>query len=355
MAFANAVGGTILFGIDEERDANNKPTGIAGQAIGVQTHNADAEIRRVTDIIRNGIEPALPDVTITPIDGFDQGPVISIHIPRSHRGPHMVSFKASPRFFSRVSTGRHPLDIDELRDAFLRSEDLPARIRDFRNRRIQAIDAGETPVPMEPSPLVVLHVVPVDTFGDHNAISFTDLISAGRNMRLVGFSGWNHTINLDGHLTWVPTKGEGPKHALGYLQIFRDGTIEAVDGLEVPPAADTGGSLSPTALEALIVKQLTEYGHHFASLPVGNELAIMVTLLNMQGFRAEPCDRYEERVLDRRIAAIPEVVIASDSASQPVTLKPVLDMLWQACGFSGTPSFPHLPENTEWMNPRRHT
>jgi len=280
VAFANAVGGTMLFGIDEERDAENKPTGIAREAIGIRTPNADAEIRRVTDILRNGIEPGLPNVTISPIDGFPQGPVISIHIPRSHRAPHMVSFKASPRFFSRVSTGRHPLDIDELRDAFLRAEDLPARIRDFRNRRIQALDAGEAPVPMEAGPLVVLHAVPVDTFSDHNAISFAEIIAAGRHMRLVGFSRFDHAINLDGHLTWVPAKGEGPKQSLGYLQVFRDGSMEAVDGLEVPAAEGNDRMLSPTRLEAMIVKQVAEYSRHVASLPVGNALAVMVTLLN---------------------------------------------------------------------------
>jgi hypothetical protein len=355
VAFANAVGGMMLFGIDEERDADNKPTGIARQALGIQTQNADAEIRRVTDIIRNGIEPALPNVTILPVDGFPQGPVISIHIPRSHRAPHMVSFKASPRFFSRVSNGRHPLDMDELRDAFLRAEDLPARIRDFRNRRIQAIDGGEAPVPMEPGPLVVLHVVPVDTFGDHNAIPFADVVAAGRNIRLVRFSRWDYAINLDGHLTWVPTKGDGPKQALGYLQAFRDGAIEVVDGLAVAPASDTGGSLSPAILEATLVEQVMEYSRHSASLPIGNELAIMVTLVNMKGFRAEPSDRHDQRFLDRRIAAIPEVVIDSHKASTPASLKPVLDMLWQACGFSGSPSFPHLPESTEWINPCRGT
>lgn len=353
VAFANAVGGTMLFGIDEERDAENKPTGIAREAIGIRTPNADAEIRRVTDILRNGIEPGLPNVTISPIDGFPQGPVISIHIPRSHRAPHMVSFKASPRFFSRVSTGRHPLDIDELRDAFLRAEAIPARIRDFRSRRVHAIDDGETPVPMEPGPRFVVHIVPLDTFSDPRAVSFSDINRVGQEMRVMRAGGFNRSINLDGPLIWAPVKGGGPRESLSYVQLFRDGAIEAVDGVTLIPAADDhAGTVLPDEIEALVVAQVAEYSRHFASLPLGTQLVIMVTLMNAQGFQVLPHhDRYDERVIDRRILEIPDVVIERDVATSPSTLKPVLDMLWQACGVACSPYF---TDDGEWINPRKN-
>jgi predicted HTH transcriptional regulator len=156
VAFANTMGGMMLFGIDEERDCDGKQTGAPREAIGVEIASADEEIRRITDIIRTGIAPRLPDVAISLADGFPGGPVIAIHIPRSHRSPHMVSFKSSPKFFARVDRSRYALDIDELRDAFLRAEAMPARIRDFRSHRIRAIDSGDTPVPMDAGPLVVL-------------------------------------------------------------------------------------------------------------------------------------------------------------------------------------------------------
>lgn len=350
VAFANAAGGTMLFGIDEERDAEAKPTGIPREAIGVSIQNADAETRRLTDIIRTGIEPRLPGVMISCIDGFPQGPVIAIHIPRSHRAPHMVSFQSSSRFYSRVSTGRHPLDIDEIRDAFLRAEDLPARIRAFRSQRIQALEGGESPVPLDAGPLVVVHIVPVETFSDHNAIPFSDIINAGKAMRLVQFSRFNHAINLDGHLAWVPVKGEGPRQAVGYLQVFRDGSIKAVDGLTIPPATGTDGSVSPRQLEVVIVKQVLDYICHAASLPIGNALAIMVTLLNAKGYGVVPSDRYDARVIDRQVMAIPDGVIERGSLTTPAPLKPIIDMLWQACGVSQSPYF---SDSGEWTDPDR--
>lgn len=349
VAFANTVGGTIYFGIDEERDAEAKQTGAPREAVGLEIANTDEEIRRVTEIIRTGIAPRLPGVTISPVDGFPQGPVIVIQIPRSHRSPHMVSFKASPRFFARVDRSRHPLDIDELRDAFLRAEEMPARVRDFRRRRIHAIDTGETPVPIDDGPLVVLHIVPLDTFSDPRAVSFADIDRAGTVMRLPRFSSFSHAINLDGHLLWVPVKGSGRREAVGYLQVFRDGAIEAVDGVTIVPASgDDSGRVSPDMVEAVIVGLVAEYIRHFAEMPIGNQLAIMVTLMNARGFHVLPRERYDERVIDRHILAIPEVVIERGIAATPATLKPVLDMLWQACGVFSSPYF---TAGGEWTNP----
>lgn len=349
-AFANAIGGTILYGIDEVRDSDGKPTGIPREATGVSIDNSDAEIRRLTEIIRTGISPRLSGVAISSIDGFPQGPVLAIEIPRSHRAPHMVTFQSSSRFYSRVSTGRHPLDIDEIRDAFFRAEDLPARIRAFRSRRIQVLQDGESPVPLDAGPLVVVQIVPLGTFSDHTAIPFSDIISAGKAMRLVGFSSFNHAINLDGHLAWAPVRGAGQKHAVGYLQVFRDGSIEAVDGLAIPPGTEAEGGVSPAVLETLIVRQVLDYARHTASMPIGDSLAIMVTLLNAKGYRVTSSDRYDAHILDRQVIAIPDGVIARDNLTSAAPLKQILDMLWQACGFSHSPYF---SDSGEWTNPGR--
>jgi hypothetical protein len=353
VAFANTIGGMMLFGIDEERDGDGKQTGAPREAVGVEIAAADEEIRRIADIIRTGIAPRLPDVAISLVDGFPCGPVVAIQVPRSHRSPHMVSFKSSPKFFARVDRNRYALDVDELRDAFLRAEAMPARIRDFRSRRISAIDSGETPVPMDAGPLIVLHIVPMDTFSDARAVPFADIDHAARVMRLPRFSGFDHAINLDGHILWVPVKGDGPRQAVAYAQVFRDGAMEAVDGVTILPASsDSGGTVLPDMLEATIVAQVAEYSRIFASMPIGNQLSIMITLMNAKGFHVVPRERYDERVIDRRVLGIPEVVVEREAAAIPATLKPALDMLWQACGF---PCSPHFNAGGEWTNPYRNS
>jgi hypothetical protein len=353
VSFANTVGGVMLFGIDEERDADGKHTGIPKAAVGLEIGSTDEELRRIEDMIRTSITPRLPGVTISQIDGFPKGPVIAIQIPRSHRSPHMVSFNEKLRFYARVDRSRYPLDIDELRDAFLRAEAIPARIRDFRSSRVHAIDAGETPVPMEPGPRFVVHIVPLDTFSDPRAVSFSDINRAGQDMRVMRAGSFNRSINLDGPLIWAPVKGGGPRESLSYVQLFRDAAIEAVDGVTLTPASDErAGTVLPEEIEVLIVAQLAEYSRCFAATPIGTQLVIMVTLMNAAGFHVLPRhDRYDERVIDRRILEIPDVVVQRDVATSPSTLKPVLDMLWQACGVSCSPYF---TDEGEWINPRKN-
>src|SRR5207244_6460197 len=61
-SFANAGGGDLIFGVREKRDAAGKPTGIPEAAVGLAGINADAEKRRLEDMLRAGIDPRIPAV-----------------------------------------------------------------------------------------------------------------------------------------------------------------------------------------------------------------------------------------------------------------------------------------------------
>ena len=144
-AFANASGGDILYGIAEKRDVNKKSTGIPGKLSGLSGINIDAEIRRLQSCIQDGIAPRIPGIQIRPVDEFAE-PVIIIRIPKSWNSPHMVTLKGVSHFYSRNSTGKYQLDIDEIRAAFIASESLAQRIKEFRIDRISKLVADETPV-----------------------------------------------------------------------------------------------------------------------------------------------------------------------------------------------------------------
>src|SRR5579862_4950245 len=53
-SFANAVGGDIVYGVEEERDASGKPTGIPTAARGLKEVNADATILRMQSSALSG-------------------------------------------------------------------------------------------------------------------------------------------------------------------------------------------------------------------------------------------------------------------------------------------------------------
>ncbi len=169
-SFANASGGDIIYGIAEQRDSNGKTTGLPDQAKGLSDINADAEIRRLDSILQDGLDPRISGIRIKAVDGFTDSCIIIIRVPKSWNSPHMVVFKNWSRFFARNSAGKYQLDVTEIRSTFIASESLAERIRQFRADRIAQIIANETPVPLEPSPKIVLHVLPLESFSSGIAI-----------------------------------------------------------------------------------------------------------------------------------------------------------------------------------------
>jgi len=75
-------------------------------------------------MIRDGIAPRIIGLQTKAIDGFSDGCVIVIRIPKSWNYPHMVTYKNHSRFYSRNSAGKYPLDVTEIRSAFIASESL---------------------------------------------------------------------------------------------------------------------------------------------------------------------------------------------------------------------------------------
>ena len=79
-SFANAAGGHLIFGMDEKK-------GIAVDLCGVETSNADAEIRRMEQIIHAGVRPPILGLASHAIHLGSGRTVIVMRIPRSWAAP----------------------------------------------------------------------------------------------------------------------------------------------------------------------------------------------------------------------------------------------------------------------------
>ena len=198
-SFANAAGGDLLYGVAAQKGI---PTAIPGLAIG----DADAEIRRLDSMIQAGLDPRIPGVRMKGVNGFPQGPVLLVRIPQSWTSPHMVTFKGTSRFHTRNSAGKYQMDVTEIRAAFLMTEAIPERIRRFRDSRLSKIVAGETPLPMDSGPKMILHLLPVSSFSKPIAV---DVVAVSHNfiqLPPLGTGGYDGSrMNLDGCVTfWQP-------------------------------------------------------------------------------------------------------------------------------------------------------
>ena len=65
-SFANAIGGQLMYGIEEQRDADGNSTGLPEEAVGVSC-NIDQELLRLKAMIRTGIDPTLLGVDVEPV------------------------------------------------------------------------------------------------------------------------------------------------------------------------------------------------------------------------------------------------------------------------------------------------
>jgi hypothetical protein len=79
---------------------------------------------------------------------------------KSWAKPHVVNYQGHWRFYARNSVGKYPLDVLELKSAFLATTALGERIRDFHFDRISKIESNETPLLLADKARVILHTIP---------------------------------------------------------------------------------------------------------------------------------------------------------------------------------------------------
>jgi Putative DNA-binding domain len=330
-SFANASGGDLIYGIREQ-------SGIPVELSGLELNDVDAEILRLENCIQTGIAPRLFRIVEThsvPLPTKQRYAII-IRIRKSWAAPHMVTFKNDSKFFSRDSRGKHQLDVSELRSAFLLSETAAERIRNFRAERISNVIAGETPVLLdENAPKIVLHIVPFGAFEPGARFNIDPLMNADKRgliepLRLASGGFPPSQYNFDGLLIAEQDT---------YVQVFRNGSIEAVDTSILNAAREkrfTRGFMYETNL----LQAIRRYLDALEGLDVEPPLFVLVSFLGVKDYRIlfNPDvfeDIYDHRI-DRSNLIMPEVVIDSYDCNLTEVMKPIFDTIANAAKWPGS-------------------
>lgn len=344
-SFANASGGYILYGISEKRDAEGKATGIPEKADGLSI-NADQEIKRMESLVRDGIEPRIAGCHIREIKGFSKGPVILVHIPKSWMPPHMVTLKGSSRFYSRISKGKYPLDIMEIRSAVLLSESLADRIKRFRDGRIARIIADDIPVPLGKWPKTVMHLLPIAGLDPTKQIDIKSI--SPKDFKPLGpVGGWNHRINFDGFLTYARNNDS---LCDSYLQLYRNGAIETVESLMLSPWEPGKKMIPGPQIEDELISALNSYLKAEKSLGFEPPIFAMISLLGVKDYTMAPLSKRftpHKSEIDRDLLILPDILVEDYTSDASRLLRPAFDAMWQATGFIGSPSYDESGNRTE--------
>jgi hypothetical protein len=346
-SFANASGGDLLYGIREKRDSAGQPTGMPETAQGLPGINADAEKLRLEQMLLSGIDPRIPGIRLKHLEGFPaRSIVIVIRVPKSWAAPHMVKLDYSSRFFSRTSAGKYQLDVREIRAQFLLSESLGDRIGSFRSDRLGKIMANETPVPLEPGPRLVLHLLPVASFAEQPALDLrsaqqhgSKLVPMGRPQTYGPLS-----FNFNGLFSSGGNESQKP---FSYLQLFRNGAFEAVYARTAMNRLIYG-----IDWEQQVIRMGPSYMQFQKQIGLRPPLFIAISILSARSFIVVPSEPngphglMNLRPIEEDALLAPEVLLEDQEADVQRLLRPAFDTFWQASGWPGSPGY---DANGSWV------
>lgn len=330
-SFANASGGDLIFGITEE---NGTPKNIDG----IEVTNVDEEIRKYENIIRDGIEPRIIFATRA-INVSGQKFTFIFRIDKSWTGPHRVIYKGHDKFYSRNSAGKYALDTSELKIAFTLSQTLTEQIIKFKTERIAQLFTGNLPLPFYDGGKIVLHLIPLESFAPNYSIDLNPIVSNPSKLRPIYSSGWSHRINLEGVLSYSGGRND-KSHSC--VQLYRNGIIEGVEGLILHSGREKKIIPSLT-YELELLKSLAGYLNLLKELGVNMPIVIFLTLIGAKDWEMG-VDRMkfwgdEYYKIDRDILQLPETIIESYDTEPKEILRPVFDLIWNACGYQRSYNF----------------
>jgi len=353
-SFANASGGDIIYGVKEAVNKDGKKTGEPEAVTPLQGITSDEAKLLIENLIRTGIEPRIP-VNVKSIEGYGidgKGFVILVRIPQSFASPHMITLKNTSRFYCRNSAGKYQLDVQEIRNAFLATDSQTERVRSFLQNRLAKIMADETPVPLSTKHRLVLHILPLYPFLNHQRLQLSSNRNLASDFRPIVASGWDFHYNLDGFITY-DRNYENKTLNDGYCLAFFNGIIESVysgilrvKGGKKPQKGEMA-FIASVAYERYVVDAIKSYFKGYKALGIEAPAVISMALLGCKGayMWTDYSSGLDSQPIDRDVAILPEVQVGSFDEEIPTVIKPIFDAVWNACGFSHSYNY---TENGTW-------
>ncbi len=339
-SFANASGGIIFYGIEEKE-------GFASSIRGMKDINPDKEKLKIESVLKSAVAPRIPGITIHSIELSDKSIVIIISVPKSWASPHMVTYKGISKFFTRHSNGKYPMDVQEIRQAFLLTENISTKIKEFRLNRIGNVISGELPVTMDEKAKVILHCIPISAF---ELAQQVDIKSIRLNLYQISQQISSTRYNFDGLLAYTKY---GNDEAIEYIQVFRTGIIEIVDNYLLNAREDGKRQIPGKWLEDSTIKRFKHSLDTQKSLGISPPFLLSMTLIGIKNYtvvsssRAMHFPRFsDDNRIEKDTLLIPEVLLENYPTDDlDVVLKPMLDTIWNASGREESPRY----KNGKWL------
>ena len=338
-ALANTQGGHLIIGVREKE-------GIATEVVGVSDIDPDAEIQRVEQIIRSGLDPPVLGIRTKAVRLPNGENVIIIRIPRSFNPPHRVAAQGSNRFYVRNSAGVHEPGIEELRTLFTQSASALKDARKFRDERLALISQGLASRLLSENGRFILHIVPVAAFSGMIYLDVEDIFDQRDSFPPIASMGRTSTFNLDG---FIDHRGDDR----GYTQVFRNGALEAIVAGIADPDYDGKRWIAGEELEREIFNLLSPYINGLRTLGVPPPLILMATFDSVEDaeYRVGLSTYRRDPRLPRDQLRLPECLLEEygSEVDHHSAVRPAFDALWNAIGYVRSQWF---NQDGFWVGPR---
>jgi Putative DNA-binding domain len=335
-AMANTLGGDILYGVREGKDASGNT--LAMSIDGVSGEDADKVKQRLESFIRDNVRPRLIGHRIEPVKLSNGNQVFIVRLPRSWNAPHVIEYKKHWRFYYRNSAGSHPMDVTELRNAFLLADATSQRLEEFRLERLAKIASDET---IGKGAKVVLHIQSLNSIDPAATIAIAQASSLRRSEFLSEYYGGIHQrINFDGYL--VSAAGNGQRY---YFQVFRTGKIESVS-----PNLIRDNIIVIKRFEERLIKATRTYLTILKELGAATPLMLNLSLLGVKDYKLKTevyaaTARADQSPIDRDDLLLPGQLIQSFEEQPEKILHSSFNAVWNAAGFDESLNY---DENENW-------
>ena len=337
-AFANADGGDLIYGIEEQ-------DGCASAMAAIKDASPDSIELRLRQILDAALEPRLDQLQIQCVPVSD-GHVVIVRIPSNAKGPFRVIQNSNSRFVIRDVNYVRDMTFSEIRSAFSADREFRSFVDNQQRAAVQKISEGATWRPLLEGPALAFQIIPFAcTTG---RIDF-DVIRAFDDNHYMNMSSWgdvSKSINLDGVIFHMGSEDK----IYAYSQAQRNGIFElftfsghSLSDAKIIPAL----SLAKDVREAAAV-----FSQHYRRLKIGGPAALALSLVGTKGRKLEMGNRYyrSNAIGDRDVMTIPPVYLENigDELVIDPTLKSLMDITWQAFGIQ---TCPYYDENGDWLNP----
>jgi len=239
-SFANADGGVLVVGIPEDNKLPCHPP--QGRKFGsalFEGKSSEQIEKEVQNALAVDITPELPNFEARAIpvpNEPDRHFVLVVAYGRSWRAPHFYRGTRSDAhlfFYKRYGSDNKPMEYAEMSESFRAKEKQEAVVRSFRDKCLQALDSGWTPIKF-PKGAYVLHMFPGRLEPGSNTLDLKPIKESAGELDRLGLSTWSQYQS--GFSPWfdfrglaVEFRGSYEEPPIGYIRLFREGVLELLD------------------------------------------------------------------------------------------------------------------------------